>query len=154
MPVFLLIFWIILNGKITLEIIIFGICISLALSLFIYSFLNYSVRTDLFLLRNLPRFIAYIFLLIYEIILANLAMAKFILSKDQSSHPAIVDFHSPLKTRSTQTLLANSITLTPGTISVDVKNDTFYVHCYDISFAEGLNESSFVRLLSKIEATL
>ena len=49
-------------------------------------------------------------------------------------------------------LLANSITLTPGTITVAVDGDKFIVHCLDKTLAEGIESSVFVKLLEKIEA--
>lgn len=48
-------------------------------------------------------------------------------------------------------LLANSITLTPGTITVALEDNEYTVHCLDRRFGEGLADSSFVRLLHKIE---
>ena len=49
-------------------------------------------------------------------------------------------------------ILANSITLTPGTITVSLEGNDFYVHCLDKEFAEGIDSSAFVELLQKMEA--
>ena len=49
-------------------------------------------------------------------------------------------------------VLANSITLTPGTITVSVENDSFCVHCLDRELAEGMEDSVFVELLLEMEA--
>ena len=49
-------------------------------------------------------------------------------------------------------VLANSITLTPGTITIRMEGNEFYVHCLDKEFAEGMESSIFVELLSKMEA--
>jgi multicomponent Na+:H+ antiporter subunit E len=49
-------------------------------------------------------------------------------------------------------LLANSITLTPGTITVSVHGDEFCVHALDSSLAEGIEEGGFVHILRKMEA--
>ena len=49
-------------------------------------------------------------------------------------------------------VLANSITLTPGTITVNLEGNEFYVHCLDKEFAEGMEQSIFVELLEKMEA--
>ena len=48
-------------------------------------------------------------------------------------------------------MLANSITLTPGTITVKLSDDEFSVHRLDKSLAVGLSESIFVKLLMRIE---
>lgn len=49
-------------------------------------------------------------------------------------------------------ILANSITLTPGTITVSVEGDVFCVHCLDKELAEGIENSVFVQLLERMEA--
>ncbi|MBQ8547563.1 MAG: Na+/H+ antiporter subunit E, partial [Lachnospiraceae bacterium] len=58
-----------------------------------------------------------------------------------------------LKTDLARTVLANSITLTPGTITVELTEDEFKVHCLDKEMAEGIEDSVFVRLLLKMERT-
>ena len=47
--------------------------------------------------------------------------------------------------------LANSITLTPGTITVSLKDDTYEVHCLDKGLSEGIEDSCFVKLLKEME---
>ena len=48
-------------------------------------------------------------------------------------------------------VLANSITLTPGTITVDVDDNHFCVHALDYTLAEGVENSVFIKLLKKME---
>ena len=48
-------------------------------------------------------------------------------------------------------MLAHSITLTPGTITVDIRGDWFLVHCLDTSFGEGLEDSGMERRIRAIE---
>jgi len=48
-------------------------------------------------------------------------------------------------------LLANSITLTPGTITVSLDDDEYTIHCLDASLAEGLENSEFEKALMKLE---
>ena len=48
-------------------------------------------------------------------------------------------------------LLANSITLTPGTITVSVEGNRFCVHCLDWELADGVEDSVFVELLKEME---
>ena len=63
----------------------------------------------------------------------------------------IVRFRVPLKRSFTRMLLANSITLTPGTVTVDVEAGEYTVHCLDRSLAEGMEDSVFVRQLLRME---
>ena len=48
-------------------------------------------------------------------------------------------------------MLANSITLTPGTITVSLEDDTLLVHCLDKTLSEGMEDSEFVKMLEKLE---
>ena len=49
-------------------------------------------------------------------------------------------------------IFANSITLTPGTITVSLKGDELVIHCLDKTMAEGMEDTVFERLLEKMEA--
>ena len=62
-----------------------------------------------------------------------------------------LSFDAPLKSHLLQVILADSITLTPGTITVRLYEEKFEVHCLDESMAEGLNDSVFVKMLKKWE---
>ena len=50
--------------------------------------------------------------------------------------------------------LANSITMTPGTITCDIDDDVFIVHALDVSMSEGMDESTFVEQIKKMEEKL
>ena len=78
-------------------------------------------------------------------------MLKIILSPELQPEPAFVYFDTAFQTGLAKVLLANSITLTPGTITVALEDNEYTVHCLDRRFGEGLADSSFVRLLHKIE---
>ena len=150
---FLLFFavWMILNGKVTLEICLFGLGISAVLFAFICRYMDYSIRKERLLFRLIPLFLQYFWVLVKEIVKANVAVLKLIVSPELQPEPAIVYFDTDLKTGVAKVLLANSITLTPGTITVSVEDNRFCVHCLDRELAEGVENSVFVELLEKIE---
>lgn len=151
MFLFLLAVWIIFNGQFTLEILIFGILISLAVCFFSVKFLDYSFKTEFRYLKKLPLLIAYVFVLIWEIIKANICIADLVVKGRKNTHAIVHSFKSPVKSGFAQTLLANSITLTPGTITVSLSNDEYKIHCLDEKLCDGIEDSSFVKLLKKIE---
>ena len=66
--------------------------------------------------------------------------------------PVIVRFQTDLKSDAAKVALANSITLTPGTITIGLEGDELIVHALDAELIEGIDESVFVRLLRKMEA--
>ena len=87
-----------------------------------------------------------------EIVVANLAVLKIVLSPKIKVHPVLVKFPAPLKSHLLQVILADSITLTPGTITVRLYEEKFEVHCLDESLAHGLDSSVFVKMLKRWEA--
>ena len=145
--------WLIFNGKVTLEIVLFGIVLSMAVYLFCVKFLEYSPKRELLALRLLPQGIGYFFVLVWEVIKANCGAIRLIVSPKYETEPLLITFRTPLKTDLARTVLANSITLTPGTITVELTDDEFKVHCLDKEMAEGIEDSVFVRLLMKMEQT-
>ena len=60
-------------------------------------------------------------------------------------------FRTNLKSDFTRMLLANSITLTPGTITVSMEDGEYTIHCLDTSLSEGLENSDFEKALMKLD---
>lgn len=143
--------WLILNGRITTEICIFGGCISAALFLFMCRFMDYSLKKEMLLFRLVPLLLQYFWVLVKEIVKANVCVLKIILSPEMQPEPALVYFDTKLQTGVAKVMLANSITLTPGTITVSVEENHFCVHCLDKELAEGMENSVFVKMLEKME---
>lgn len=144
--------WIIFNGNITLEIILFGIAIAAVIFAFMCKFMNYSIKKERLFYKKFGSLCRYIILLIKEIIKANVSVCRLILTRKATPEPVIVRVHTNLKTETAKVLLANSITLTPGTITVSLVGQELIVHCLDKSMAEGMEDSDFVKLLEKMES--
>lgn len=156
MIILLFAFWILLNGRFTadagmLQIIAVGVAVAGVAYWFANKALGYTIKAEIRLLKKAPILIAYFFLLIKEIIIANFQMMKIVLSKKADIHPVMVKIRVPLKTRFARVLLANSITLTPGTITAELQGDEFTIHCVDTAFSEGMESSSFVKMLERLE---
>ena len=115
-------------GKVTTEIVIFGVVLVLLIAIMMYILFGYTPKKEFRYLIRVPLFVVYIFVLIREIIIANINVMKVITNTEIKIEPTLVSFHSGLKTSFGNFMLANSITLTPGTISVNVKGDLFSVH--------------------------
>ncbi len=151
MGILFFLFWIILNGKITTEIVIFGLVISASVYLFSWKFLDYDIHTEIYFLSRIPLILWIFIVLIKEIIKANLTMIFYIFNFRDIPEPAVVHFKTPLKHGFTRYLLATFITLTPGTITVRLRDEEYQVHCYDKEMAKGIDKSEFVKLLLKLE---
>lgn len=148
----LLVLWVIFNGKITLEILMIGAVVCAGIYGLCCKFMGYSIRKDLRLLKRAPMAIQYVVILIIEILKANRQVLHFIITPKYQIEPEVVHFKSHLKTETARVILANSITLTPGTITIRLEGSDFYVHCLDKEFAQGIDSSIFVELLEKMEA--
>ncbi len=75
----------------------------------------------------------YFFVFTYYVIKANFDVAYRVLHPSMPIHPGIVKVKSKLQSASARTALANSITLTPGTMTIDFTDDgTYYVHWINV----------------------
>lgn len=154
MYILLLLFWIILNGKITAEILIFGVVLSAAVFWFMCKYLEYSPKYEIFVAKNLPWILLYFFVLIIEIFKAAITVYKRVYSRKIEIQPQMVFFDVDIKSEFLRFVLANSITITPGTITVDVDDNHFCVHALDYTIAEGIEDSVFIKLLKKMEGNI
>ena len=147
----LLFLWIIFNGRITMEIVVFGVCIAAAVEFFMYRFMEYTPKVTIYVCKNILQILRYLAVLVAEIAKANLQVIRLIFSVDLEVEPQIIKVRTKLKTDVAKTVLANSITLTPGTITVSLDEDELTVLCLDKDFSEGMEDSVFVNLLEKLE---
>ena len=143
--------WIIFNGNITLEICLFGLVIAAAIFAFTCKFIDYSIEKEKHNLKKVFLFFRYVGVLVMEIVKANFAVIHMILSEGEETEPALVSFTSDMKTPSGKALLANAITLTPGTITVALEDSEYVVHCLDKELAAGMDNSVFVKLIEQLE---
>jgi len=127
-----LIFWLLVTFSLSLYNIIVGVVAALITS---YLFGRYFV-TDVRKFLQPKRYawlILYIFIFLWECIKANFDVAYRVLHPAMPIKPGIVRVPIEIKTDIAKTMLANSITMTPGTIAVDVKDDIMYVHWIYVS---------------------
>lgn len=132
--------WILLSGRFDLLHLSMGVISSCIVS-FISSDLLILSAGPFFIRRVWPRFIIYIFYLLWEIFLANIHMLYLTFHPRMKKliSPQIIKFQGYLKQDMSITTLANSITLTPGTITVEVSPDgIFTVHAIDDKTASAL----------------
>lgn len=145
------ILWIVLNGRVTAEILAVGAVLSALISFFTIRVIGYSPRQDLNAIRNLPLYAAYVVVLVVSIVISSIRVMSIALSPRKHPDPVIVEFRSGIGTETGNVLLANSITLTPGTYTVHLLGDRFAIHCLRPEFAEGIEDSIFVRLLRRMK---
>ncbi len=127
----LLLFWIMLNGTLAIDSLIVGIFVSLSITLLFCSGLSFFTE-----FRATPKaFAAGLFYYAYffkELVKSNFKLAAIILSPSLPIKPGIVKVRTRLKSKMGRLMLANSITLTPGTLTVELDGEWLYVHCVTV----------------------
>ena len=123
--IFLFLFWMILSGSFALDNIIIGAIISFVVALF-YTKLFDEDRDTVHL--NPKWLINYLYVLLKNLLISNLQINRRILAKKINISPAIVAVETTLREDWKKLLLANSITLTPGTMTLDIKGNTLFIH--------------------------
>ncbi len=123
----LFLFWVLLNGSVATDVLMVGVAAA-----FFISLLFSDGRAVLSELRLTPKslFTAMLYVLYFvkELVKSNISLARIVLSPSMPLKPAIVKVRTRLKTRMGRLLLTSSITLTPGTLTVDLVGEWIYVH--------------------------
>jgi len=130
---FLIIFmlWLLLTWSLAPQEIIVGAALALLLSTLLFDvFLQGSEK--LVQPARYFWFLVYLPVFFYYVLHANLDVAYRVLHPEMPIRPGIVKVRTTLKSEMGKTFLANSITLTPGTLTVDIVGDHLYIHWINI----------------------
>ncbi len=147
--------WLLFNGRLGWDILGFGLVLSALVTLFAIKVCGWSDRKSRRLLKIGWQLLCYGGCLVVEIVKANLAAIRVILSPGcRLVRPRIFHFESHLHRGFLQTILANSITITPGTYTLGIYDSTLMVHALNGDFAEGTPESDLNHRLMAMEETL
>ncbi len=99
---------------------------------------------------RITRVFGYVVWLLKEIIVAAVGVARIVLTPRMPVDPLLLEFHAELPNAGSQTILANSITLTPGTVTVDITHGVFLVHALtdasSASLVDGIMPGRVARL--------
>jgi len=136
----IMIFWLVITGKFEWQNFLVGGSVSLLVSIFLYENLTDDIRfggNTITRLLNLSliQIPQYLFIMAFQLIESNFKVAKHALLMD--INPGIVRIRTPLRSDTGTTILANSITLTPGTLTMDVDQKLdktyLYVHWIEVT---------------------
>ena len=123
----LLLFWVMLNGSLTADTLLVGALISMAITLLVPTGLTFFTEfrfTPQAFVMGL-RYYGYFF---KELVKSNLKLTAIVIAPSLPIEPGIVKVRTRLKSSMGRLMLANSITLTPGTLTVDLDGEWLYVH--------------------------
>lgn len=108
--------------------------------------------------RTIPALILlwfqFVAILIREILLANLQVARIVLSIKPNIAPQLNHYTTQLKKPSLLTVFSTAITLTPGTMTVDIQDSTLLIHCLTQGYAQSLDKNPVEPILLRIEEVL
>ena len=140
-------FWLLMSGYYTPLILSLGV-ISCLLCVYLTikgKFLDNETLPIYFF----PRLIQYTLWLIKEILKSNIQTAKVIIMK--SEEPELFSVKATQKTNEGKVTYANSITLTPGTVTTQIKNDIFEVHALTKDFGDDVRSSDMDKMVTWLE---
>ena len=127
--------WLALTSTFELQELLIGIGLCVVLALLLNS---YYLKLGLppFTVKRLGLFLIYLAVLAWEIAKANLDVAYRVVHPKMPIKPGIVVIKTGLKSDIAKMILANSITLTPGTFTLDVSGDRLLIHWINVKTAD------------------
>lgn len=134
----LFVFWVVLTATFAAHDLVLGAVCSALVAAAAFALLGQALDSRITpqVLLRLPLFMLR---MMWEIIKANYDVAKIILNPKLPVEPMIVEYHTYLPDDLPRTVFADSITLTPGTVTVEIEEDRLSVHCLCPYHAEGLS---------------
>jgi len=149
--VLLFLIWLLLTGTFELTSLLLGLTLAVTLALIFGKNSNVFGR-----FRMTPKVfvysLIYLFVLSWEIVKSNIDVALRVLNPKLPINPGIVKVKTRLKSPIGRMILANSITLTPGTLTIDMKDDELYIHWIDVKTLD--TEEASRKILGKFEKLL
>lgn len=124
-----------------------------AFSCLLVAYLAWRMRltaASVFTLGLFPRILGFWGWLVKEIIKSNIEVARVILDPQLRMQPQVVEIETETKLESGQAILGNSITLTPGTVTLDVFNGRLAVHCLTDASAQALRNGEMNRRVKAV----
>jgi multicomponent Na+:H+ antiporter subunit E len=142
--IWLLLTWPFADGKIDIQVVIAGLIASIIVAVLFYEVLPKEHRVFISPVR-IFWLLVYVPVFFYYVIKANLDVVYRALHPKMPIKPGIVKIKTILKTESGITALANSITLTPGTLTVDLTDDGFlYIHWINVKSDDVEQATEFI----------
>ena len=143
------VFWLLLTWSFETQELVAGAIVSLAAALFASRFFIHDKAFWLFNPAKFGALFVYIFVFLGELIKANIDVAKRCFGGCKDVNPGIVKVPVDLKPDYAQAMLANSITLTPGTITMEVVEEDgqpyYYIHWIDVAEQDRVKAGEIIK---------
>ena len=135
LSVLLVIIWLLLVNSLAFGHLLLGTLLAILIPMFTHGF--WTDRPQQLRLPLLARFGLRV---IWDILVANIEVAKLILGPSRKLQPAFMDYPLQLRSEFAITVLANTISLTPGTVTanVDAEAGQLLIHALDVDDEEAV----------------
>jgi len=149
--VLLLTFWIVLSFQLSVTIVIIGAMASALIVWYNLDLVFNDKETTTRTVRQIGRLLRLFVVLIYNIVTSNIQVARIVLRRNMGIDPGFVSIPNPLRKELHQAFFANAITLTPGTLTVDMDADTILIHSLIKEHGHKLDDSSLEKAFVALE---
>ncbi len=146
----LLALWLVFAGSVTVTNLILGVLVAGLITVLCTRYMGYDTRRFYRKFSKADEIAVYLAYLLKEIVKENFDVLRFIYRKGQPK-PMLVRFHGKVQSEPLRVLVANSITLTPGTYTVKLEGDEYAVHALDEYFQVDIEYSAFFKMAQKVE---
>lgn len=138
LAVALLVLWLVLSGHYTVLLTTIGV-VCVAFTVWFAGRMGLIDREGVFI-HLFPGLVGYWAWMVKEMFLSNVQVARIVLSPSLPISPSLIHYRASQSTDLGRVLFANSITLTPGTVSTQVDGDDLTVHSLEWLFVDGVEE--------------
>ena len=148
-------FWMVLSGRTETKFIVYGLITALVTTWVTYPLLlvpNKDGSKQYFVFGvSIPKFIMYFFWLMWQLVLANVDVLLATTAQELDIDPKVVRFYFRADNPMASVVLANSITLTPGTVTINVTDDGLYeIHALTKGAAAGVLDGSMQKKVANL----
>ena len=148
-------FWMVLSGRTETKFIVYGLLTAAVTTWVTYPLLlvpNKEGSKKYFVFGvSIPKFIMYFFWLMWQLVLANIDVLLATTAQELDIDPKVVRFYFRADNPMASVVLANSITLTPGTVTINVTDDGLYeIHALTRGAADGVLDGSMQKKVAAL----
>lgn len=143
--------WVLFNGRADSDVLITGAGAALLVYLFTWKIIGLTPKAEWRGWKKAWKYLCFFGYLFVEILKANWQVLGFVMNPKKEMEPQLVKYKTNCRDEMSRVLLANAITLTPGTITVGQDEDELIIHALDKETAAGLEGNGFEERLLEME---
>lgn len=134
-------FWLILTPIRNLQSIIIGISVSLLVVMYSRDIAFTNDEMPKYNIKNLLVFFKFILMLLVEIVKSNINVALIVLNPSLPLSPCFIKVPVKFKKDVVKVIYANAVSLTPGTLTIEIQEDGYIIHALTKEAADGMSDS-------------